>query len=152
MSGLKSYRLRSGQIVEFWGETDLYGLHGDPRRPPWRDVGSADRAGVVRWRALPGEHSHARRTSATSAATAPSVLRFQVASDTRAKTAPNTSEFASHITGNTSMRAKELAPALIPTSQAAYAWLIRTTSPNAAGPPTSTPTPHPVERRSPCEG
>jgi ketosteroid isomerase-like protein len=26
MSGLKSYRLRDGRIVEFWGETDLYGL------------------------------------------------------------------------------------------------------------------------------
>jgi ketosteroid isomerase-like protein len=26
MSGLKSYRLRDGPIVEFWGETDLYGL------------------------------------------------------------------------------------------------------------------------------
>ncbi|MFE0462935.1 ester cyclase [Kitasatospora sp. NPDC058965] len=26
MTGLKSYRLRDGRIVEFWGETDLYGL------------------------------------------------------------------------------------------------------------------------------
>ena len=26
MTGLKSYRLREGRIVEFWGETDLYGL------------------------------------------------------------------------------------------------------------------------------
>ena len=26
MTGVKSYRLRDGQIVEFWGETDLYGL------------------------------------------------------------------------------------------------------------------------------
>ena len=26
MTGIKSYRLRSGKIVEFWGETDLYGL------------------------------------------------------------------------------------------------------------------------------
>ena len=26
MSGLKSYRLKDGRIVEFWGETDLYGL------------------------------------------------------------------------------------------------------------------------------
>ncbi|MFJ8039619.1 ester cyclase [Kitasatospora sp. NPDC096147] len=26
MTGLKSYRLRGGRIVEFWGETDLYGL------------------------------------------------------------------------------------------------------------------------------
>lgn len=26
MSGLKSYRLEAGRIVEFWGETDLYGL------------------------------------------------------------------------------------------------------------------------------
>ena len=26
MTGLKSYRLRAGRIVEFWGETDLYGL------------------------------------------------------------------------------------------------------------------------------
>ena len=26
ISGLKSYRLHEGRIVEFWGETDLYGL------------------------------------------------------------------------------------------------------------------------------
>ncbi|MFF7936639.1 nuclear transport factor 2 family protein [Streptomyces sp. NPDC007940] len=26
MTGVKSYRLREGRIVEFWGETDLYGL------------------------------------------------------------------------------------------------------------------------------
>ncbi|WP_217368115.1 ester cyclase [Kitasatospora sp. MMS16-BH015] len=26
MTGVKSYRLRDGRIVEFWGETDLYGL------------------------------------------------------------------------------------------------------------------------------
>lgn len=26
MTGIKSYRLRDGRIVEFWGETDLYGL------------------------------------------------------------------------------------------------------------------------------
>jgi ketosteroid isomerase-like protein len=26
LSGLKMYRLAGGQIVEFWGETDLYGL------------------------------------------------------------------------------------------------------------------------------
>ncbi|WP_404870199.1 ester cyclase [Kitasatospora griseola] len=26
MSGIKSYRLQNGRIVEFWGETDLYGL------------------------------------------------------------------------------------------------------------------------------
>lgn len=26
MTGLKSYRLHEGRIVEFWGETDLYGL------------------------------------------------------------------------------------------------------------------------------
>ena len=26
MTGIKSYRLREGRIVEFWGETDLYGL------------------------------------------------------------------------------------------------------------------------------
>jgi ketosteroid isomerase-like protein len=26
MTGLKSYRLEGGRIVEFWGETDLYGL------------------------------------------------------------------------------------------------------------------------------
>jgi len=26
MSGIKSYRLSEGLIVEFWGETDLYGL------------------------------------------------------------------------------------------------------------------------------
>lgn len=26
MSGLKAYRLHEGRIVEFWGETDLYGL------------------------------------------------------------------------------------------------------------------------------
>ncbi|MFJ1754836.1 nuclear transport factor 2 family protein [Kitasatospora sp. NPDC088134] len=26
MTGLKSYRLAGGRIVEFWGETDLYGL------------------------------------------------------------------------------------------------------------------------------
>ncbi|WP_189870301.1 ester cyclase [Streptomyces bluensis] len=26
MTGIKSYRLRGGRIVEFWGETDLYGL------------------------------------------------------------------------------------------------------------------------------
>jgi ketosteroid isomerase-like protein len=26
MSGVKSYRLKDGLIVEFWGETDLYGL------------------------------------------------------------------------------------------------------------------------------
>ncbi|MBY8878251.1 ester cyclase [Actinacidiphila acidipaludis] len=26
MTGVKSYRLRAGRIVEFWGETDLYGL------------------------------------------------------------------------------------------------------------------------------
>ena len=26
MSGIKSYRLDGGRIVEFWGETDLYGL------------------------------------------------------------------------------------------------------------------------------
>lgn len=26
MTGVKSYRLHGGQIVEFWGETDLYGL------------------------------------------------------------------------------------------------------------------------------
>ncbi|MGA4837784.1 nuclear transport factor 2 family protein [Streptomyces sp. G45] len=25
MTGVKSYRLREGRIVEFWGETDLYG-------------------------------------------------------------------------------------------------------------------------------
>ena len=26
MTGVKSYRLAGGRIVEFWGETDLYGL------------------------------------------------------------------------------------------------------------------------------
>jgi ketosteroid isomerase-like protein len=26
MTGLKSYRIAAGRIVEFWGETDLYGL------------------------------------------------------------------------------------------------------------------------------
>ncbi|WP_067186906.1 ester cyclase [Microtetraspora niveoalba] len=26
MTGVKSYRLQDGRIVEFWGETDLYGL------------------------------------------------------------------------------------------------------------------------------
>ncbi|MFD1936875.1 ester cyclase [Nonomuraea mangrovi] len=26
MTGIKSYRLQHGKIVEFWGETDLYGL------------------------------------------------------------------------------------------------------------------------------
>ncbi|MEE4543169.1 nuclear transport factor 2 family protein [Streptomyces sp. V4-01] len=26
MTGVKSYRLSEGRIVEFWGETDLYGL------------------------------------------------------------------------------------------------------------------------------
>ncbi|WP_326727563.1 ester cyclase [Streptomyces phaeochromogenes] len=26
MTGVKSYRLREGRIVEFWGEMDLYGL------------------------------------------------------------------------------------------------------------------------------
>lgn len=26
MTGIRSYRLRDGVIVEFWGETDLYGL------------------------------------------------------------------------------------------------------------------------------
>ncbi|MFD3380329.1 MULTISPECIES: ester cyclase [unclassified Streptomyces] len=26
MTGVKSYRLREGRIVEYWGETDLYGL------------------------------------------------------------------------------------------------------------------------------
>nr|WP_055504760.1 ester cyclase [Nonomuraea pusilla] len=26
MTGIKSYRLHDGRIVEFWGETDLYGL------------------------------------------------------------------------------------------------------------------------------
>lgn len=26
MTGIKSYRLSSGKIIEFWGETDLYGL------------------------------------------------------------------------------------------------------------------------------
>ncbi|SOE15899.1 Ketosteroid isomerase-related protein [Streptomyces sp. 2323.1] len=26
MTGIKSYRLRDGRIIEFWGETDLYGL------------------------------------------------------------------------------------------------------------------------------
>jgi ketosteroid isomerase-like protein len=26
MSGIKSYRLQYGRIVEFWGETDLYGM------------------------------------------------------------------------------------------------------------------------------
>ncbi|MGI3202396.1 ester cyclase [Streptomyces sp. GLT-R25] len=26
MSGIKSYRLSEGRIVEFWGETDLYSL------------------------------------------------------------------------------------------------------------------------------
>lgn len=26
MTGVKSYRLHEGRIVEFWGETDLYGL------------------------------------------------------------------------------------------------------------------------------
>jgi hypothetical protein len=26
MTGIKSYRLHRGKIVEFWGETDLYGL------------------------------------------------------------------------------------------------------------------------------
>ncbi|WP_328885053.1 ester cyclase [Streptomyces sp. NBC_00316] len=26
MTGVKSYRLRDGRIIEFWGETDLYGL------------------------------------------------------------------------------------------------------------------------------
>lgn len=26
MTGVKSYRLHDGRIVEFWGETDLYGL------------------------------------------------------------------------------------------------------------------------------
>lgn len=26
VTGVKSYRLRDGRIVEFWGETDLYGL------------------------------------------------------------------------------------------------------------------------------
>ncbi|WP_328843897.1 ester cyclase [Streptomyces sp. NBC_00258] len=26
MTGIKSYRLSEGRIVEFWGETDLYGL------------------------------------------------------------------------------------------------------------------------------
>ncbi|GAA3656331.1 hypothetical protein GCM10022267_48190 [Lentzea roselyniae] len=26
MSGLKSYRLHDGRVVEFWGETDLYGM------------------------------------------------------------------------------------------------------------------------------
>ncbi|SOE16086.1 Ketosteroid isomerase-related protein [Streptomyces sp. 2323.1] len=26
MTGVKSYRLREGRIVEFWGETDLHGL------------------------------------------------------------------------------------------------------------------------------
>ncbi|MET9254919.1 ester cyclase [Streptomyces sp. NPDC003717] len=26
MTGVKSYRRREGRIVEFWGETDLYGL------------------------------------------------------------------------------------------------------------------------------
>ena len=26
MTGIKSYRLEDGRIVEFWGETDLYGL------------------------------------------------------------------------------------------------------------------------------
>jgi ketosteroid isomerase-like protein len=26
MTGIKCYRLQEGRIVEFWGETDLYGL------------------------------------------------------------------------------------------------------------------------------
>ncbi|MGW6062614.1 ester cyclase [Streptomyces sp. NPDC055189] len=26
MTGVKSYRLKEGRIVEFWGETDLYGI------------------------------------------------------------------------------------------------------------------------------
>ncbi|GAA4576428.1 hypothetical protein [Planotetraspora kaengkrachanensis] len=26
MTGIKSYRLHAGRIVEFWGETDLHGL------------------------------------------------------------------------------------------------------------------------------
>jgi ketosteroid isomerase-like protein len=38
MTGLKSYRFRDGRIVEFWGETDLYGFLRQlglvPEQPP----------------------------------------------------------------------------------------------------------------------
>ena len=34
MIGITSYRLRDGRIVEFWGETDLYGLLRQAGRVP----------------------------------------------------------------------------------------------------------------------